>query len=41
MAESMSEKQLKDFAKTKRKNLPKKEEVQVRGRFSRSNQFGS
>jgi Protein of unknwon function (DUF3008) len=24
MAESMSEKQLKDFAKTKRKNLPKK-----------------
>jgi hypothetical protein len=24
MAESMSEKQLRDFAKTKRKNLPKK-----------------
>ena len=24
MAESMSEKQLKDFAKSKRKNLPKK-----------------
>ena len=24
MAESMSEKQLEDFAKTKRKNLPKK-----------------
>jgi hypothetical protein len=24
MAKSMSEKQLKDFAKTKRKNLPKK-----------------
>ena len=34
MAESMSEKQLKDFAKTKRKNLPKR--VQITGRFSRS-----
>jgi Protein of unknwon function (DUF3008) len=36
MAESMSEKQLKDFAKTKRKKSAEKEELQVRGRFSRS-----